>query len=120
MNSSGAVASVTLTNGGQFYTLTDVLSASNSSLGGSGSGLLIPVNTISNVNGTSWLGDNYDPVLLYGSMREAMLFQRQEPDVIKNYEEKYQEAIQQLSRLGTGLERGDAYRNGQARMKVNP
>ena len=120
VNSSGAVASVTLTNGGQFYTLTDVLSASNSSLGGSGSGLLIPVNTISNVNGTSWLGDNYDPVLLYGSMREAMLFQRQEPDVIKNYEEKYQEAIQQLNRLGTGLERGDAYRNGQARMKVNP
>jgi hypothetical protein len=120
VNSSGAVASVTLTNGGQFYTLTDVLSASNSSLGGSGSGLLIPVNTISNVNGTSWLGDNYDPVLLYGSMREAMLFQRQEPDVIKNYEEKYQEAIQQLSRLGTGLERGDAYRNGQAKIKVNP
>jgi hypothetical protein len=120
VNSSGAIASVTLTNGGQFYIVGDVLSADPGSLGGSGSGFAVPVNTVTNATGTSWLGDNYDPVLLYGSMREAMLFQRQEPDVIKNYEEKYQEAIAQLNRLGTGLERGDAYRNGQAKVKVNP
>ena len=74
---------------------------------------------ISNSNGTSWLGDNYDPVLFYGSMREAMIFQKQEPDVIKNYEDKYQEAVQQLKRLGDGLERGDAYRDGQTKLRVN-
>ena len=43
----------------------------------------------------------------------------QEPDVIKNYEDKYQEAMQQLKRLGDGLERGDAYRDGQTKLRVN-
>ena len=70
--------------------------------------------------GTSWLGDNYSPVLLYGALREAYLFQKGEQDLIANVEAKYQEAISQLNRLGTGLERGDAYRDGQAKIKVNP
>jgi hypothetical protein len=70
--------------------------------------------------GTSWLGDNYSPVLLYGALREAYLFQKGEADLIANVEQKYQEALQQLNRLGTGLERGDAYRDGQAKIKVNP
>jgi len=70
--------------------------------------------------GTSWLGDNYSPVLLYGALREAYLFQKGEQDLITNVEAKYNEALQQLNRLGTGLERGDAYRDGQAKIKVNP
>jgi hypothetical protein len=40
--------------------------------------------------------------------------------MIAHYEKKYQEAMGQLNRLGTGLERGDAYRDGQAKIKVNP
>lgn len=70
--------------------------------------------------GTSWLGDNYDPVLLYGSLLEAYIFMKGEQDVMAFYEKKYGEALQQLNRLGTGLERGDAYRDGQAKIKVNP
>jgi hypothetical protein len=70
--------------------------------------------------GTSWLGDNYDPVLLYGALREAYIYMRGEADMIQNIESKYQEAMSQLNRLGTGLERGDAYRDGQAKIKVNP
>jgi hypothetical protein len=69
---------------------------------------------------TSWLGDSYDPVLLYGSLREAYLFMKGEQDLITYYEKMYQDAIAQLNRLGTGLERGDAYRDGQAKIKVNP
>lgn len=119
VNSSGVVSSASLTDGGQFYVAGNTLSATASSLGGAGSGLVITVTGISNATGTSWLGDNYDPVLFYGSMREAMIFQKQEPDVIKNYEEKYQEAMQQLKRLGDGLERGDAYRDGQTKLRVS-
>lgn len=119
VNSSGVVSSASLTDGGQFYVVGNTLSATAASLGGAGSGLVITVNAISNATGTSWLGDNYDPVLFYGSMREAMIFQKQEPDVIKNYEEKYLEAMQQLKRLGDGLERGDAYRDGQTKLRVN-
>jgi hypothetical protein len=118
VNSSGVVSSVALKNGGQFYAVGDVLTAPNTSLGNSGSGFSIPINSVTNADGTSWLGDNYDPVLLYGSLREAMLFQKQEPDMIKNVEDKYMEAISQLKRLGDGLERGDAYRDGQTKLKV--
>ena len=118
VGSSGAISSVTLKNGGQFYAVGDVLSASNSSLGNSGSGFSITISTVTNATGTSWLGDNYDPVLFYASLREAMLFQKQEPDMIKNVEDKYMEALQQLKRLGDGLERGDAFRDGQTKLRV--
>ena len=70
--------------------------------------------------GTSWLGDNYSPVLLYGTILEAYVYMKGETDVMLAYKAKYDEALQQLNRLGTGLERGDAYRDGQAKIKVNP
>ena len=116
--SGGVIVSCSLKFGGNFYVVGDILSCS--SLGSTGSGFSIPVSSISNAAGTSWLGDNYDPVLFYGAMREAMLFMKGEADLVGYYENKYQEAIAQLNRLGTGLERGDAYRNGQAKIVVNP
>jgi hypothetical protein len=67
---------------------------------------------------TSWLGDNYSPVLLYGSLVEANTFMKGEPDMTAMYEAKYKEALAQAKRLGDGLERGDAYRNGQYRQAV--
>ena len=70
--------------------------------------------------GTSWVGDNYDPVLLYGSLVEAYIYMKGDADVMASYEKKYQDAMAQLNRLGTGLERGDAYRDGQAKIRVNP
>lgn len=117
----GQVTDVTLKNGGNFYIVGDVLSVNASSIGaGVGSNFSITVSQINNSDGTSWLGDNYDPVLFYGAMREAMIFMKGEQDMVAYYETKYQEALQQLNRLGTGLDRGDAYRDGQAKIKVNP
>lgn len=71
-------------------------------------------------DGRTWLGDNYDPVLLYGSLVEAYTYMKGEQDMMAYYEKKYQDAMMQLNRLGTGLERNDAYRVGQASIKVNP
>jgi hypothetical protein len=71
-------------------------------------------------DGRTWLSDNYSPVLLYGTLVEAYTFLKGEVDLIAQYDKKYQEALGQLNRLGTGLERGDAYRDGQAKIKVNP
>ena len=71
-------------------------------------------------DGRTWLGDNYSPVLLYGTMVEAYVFLKGETDMMATYKAKYDEALAQLNRLGTGLERGDAYRDGQAKIKVNP
>lgn len=72
------------------------------------------------IAGTTWLSDNYSPVLLYGSLVEAYTYMKGEADVMAFYEKKYQDALGQLNRLGTGLERGDAYRDGQAKIRVNP
>ena len=118
--SGQAVTSVVINNGGQFYAVNDSLTAASSYIGGTGSGFSVTVRLIDNADGTSWLGDNFDPVLFYGAMREAMLFMKGEQDLIKYYEDKYTEALMQLNRLGTGLERGDAYRDGQAKIPVNP
>lgn len=117
--SSGGVSSITITNGGSLYSVGDILSVNNIYVGGSGTGFSVPVATINSSTGRSWLGDNYDPVLLYGAMREAMLFMKGESDLVGYYEQKYQEALGQLKRLGDGLERGDAYRDGQTKLKVN-
>lgn len=68
--------------------------------------------------GTTWLGDNYETVLLYGSLREAYTYLKGEQDMMAYYEQKYQEAMQQLMRLGDGLNRRDSYRSGQVRTPV--
>ena len=115
----GTVVQVDLDNSGALYVAGDILSASSSNIGGAGAGFSTTVSTIVNSTGTSWLGDNYDPVLFYGSMREAMLFMKGEADLVTYYEQKYQEALSQLKRLGDGLERGDAYRDGQTKIKVD-
>jgi len=66
----------------------------------------------------TWLSDNYDPVLLYGTLVEAYTYMKGEQDVILLYNTKFGEALTQLKRLGDGLERQDAYRSGQARVAV--
>jgi hypothetical protein len=71
-------------------------------------------------DGRTWLADNYSPVLLYGTLVEAYVFLKGETDMMAVYKAKYDEAFAQLNRLGTGLERGDAYRDGQAKIKVMP
>jgi hypothetical protein len=69
-------------------------------------------------SGTSWLGDNFDSVLLYGSLLEAYTFMKGEPDVIQNYTARYTDAMIQLKQLGEGKDRQDTYRTLQARIPV--
>jgi len=66
-------------------------------------------------SGHTWLGDNFDTVLLYGSLVEAYTYMKGEADVMGFYELKYKEALALAKRLGDGLERSDAYRSGQYR-----
>ena len=67
-------------------------------------------------SGQTWLGDNFDSVLLYGSLVEAYTFMKGETDIIALYDGKYKEALAMAQRLGDGLERSDAYRSGQFRV----
>ena len=68
--------------------------------------------------GTSWLGDNFDSILLYGSLLEAYTFMKGEEDVMASYQKRYDEAMAMLKQLGEGKNRQDMYRSGQARYPV--
>lgn len=67
---------------------------------------------------TSWLGDNFETVLLYGTLREAYIYMKGEQDMIQYYEQKYQESLGLLKLLGEGKDRRDAYRSGLNRIPV--
>ena len=69
-------------------------------------------------DGRTWLGDNFDTVLLYGSLVEAVTFMKGEADMVALYDGKYKEALGLAKRLGDGMERQDAYRSGQYRQAV--
>mgnify|MGYP003653166258 CR=1 FL=1 len=68
--------------------------------------------------GTTWLGDNFDSVLLYGALVEAYTYMKGEQDMMQLYNQKFMEALALAKRLGDGMERQDAYRSGQFRQKV--
>ena len=67
---------------------------------------------------TSWLGDNFDSVLLYGSLVEAYTYMKGETDMMTLYNQKFMEAMALAKRLADGMERQDAYRSGQFRQRV--
>jgi hypothetical protein len=68
--------------------------------------------------GTSWLGDNFDTVLLYGSLLEAATYMKSEADVVAQYQNRYNEALAQLKALAEGKNRQDMYRTQQVRYPV--
>jgi hypothetical protein len=69
--------------------------------------------------GTTWLGDNFDSTLLYGTICEAFVYMRQEADMMKVAQDRYVQAIALLKNLGDGKQRADAYRDGQVRVAVS-
>jgi len=77
-----------------------------------------PSITSEESGGVTWLGDNFDSALLYGSILEAYTYLKGDADIMTNYRQRYEEAMNLLNTLATGKDRGDAYRNGQARIPV--
>ena len=69
-------------------------------------------------SGQTWLGDNFDTVLLYGALVEAYTYMKGEQDMMVLYQTRYQEALALAKRLGDGLEKQDSYRNGTYRVPV--
>jgi hypothetical protein len=69
-------------------------------------------------DGQTWLGDNFDTVLLYASLVEAYTYMKGEADMMQLYNQKFMEALALAKRLGDGMERQDAYRSGQFRQAV--
>lgn len=68
--------------------------------------------------GTSWVGDNFDTALLYGSLVEANMYIKGEADMTTLYKSKFDDALAELKKLADGRNRRDAYRSGQIRVPV--
>ena len=66
----------------------------------------------------TWLGDNFDSVLLYGALLEAYVFMKGEADVIKMYQDRYDAAMMLLKQYAEGKNRQDMYRTPQTRTPV--
>jgi hypothetical protein len=77
-----------------------------------------PESIVDAPDGRTWLGDNFDSVLLYGTMNEALTYMKGEPDMIKLYQERYVQAVALYKNLADGKQRTDAYRTGQTRTQV--
>lgn len=78
----------------------------------------VPQSITASADGTSWLGTNASELLLYASLIEAYTFMKGEPDVMANYEKRFQEALQRLTLQSDGYNRKDAYRDGQRKINV--
>jgi len=77
-----------------------------------------PESIVDAADGRTWLGDNFDSVLLYGTMCEALTYMKGEPDMVKLYQDRYVQAVALYKNLADGKQRGDAYRDGQVRTQV--
>ena len=78
----------------------------------------VPQSITVTSDGTTWLGTNAPEVLLYASLLEAYTFMKGEPDLMMNYEKRFQEALQRLTLESDGYNRKDAYRDGQRKINV--
>jgi hypothetical protein len=112
--SGGVVTSVTMISNGCYYAVGDLLSATFDA----GTGFKLQVTAITNVNGETWVGDNFDSALLNGTLYEAITYIKGEPDLQALYKDRYIQAISLLKNLGDGKLRMDAYRDGQLRIPV--
>lgn len=68
--------------------------------------------------GTSWLGENAETVLLYGSLVEAYTYLKGDADLLKHYQDRYAEAMRHLVELGMLRVKRDDYREGEIRMRA--
>lgn len=68
---------------------------------------------------TTWLGDNFSSVLLYGTICEALVYMKGEGDMMKVAQDRYVQAIALYKNLADGKQRMDAYRDGQFRTPVS-
>jgi hypothetical protein len=116
--SGNVVTSVTLVDGGCYYVVGNVLTATF----GGGNGFNCTVTGINNQYGETWLGDNFDSALLNGTLIEAITYVKggdEQGLLLKLYQERYAASIALLKNLGDGKLRMDAYRDGQVRVPVS-
>jgi len=73
------------------------------------------ISAIASDTTTTWLSKNAINAMLYGSLVEAYIFMKGEPDVIKMYSDRFMEEVSRLKDFAESRENADAYRQGLPR-----
>jgi len=115
--SGGAVTNVTLVDSGTGFAVGDVLTASLPYTTGTPT-WSIPVLAITNPNGETWLGDNFDTALLNYALLEAITYIKGEQDLVALYQKRGDDSLALLKQLGDAKEKGDSYRDTPPKYKV--
>ena len=61
---------------------------------------------------TTWISENAPNAILFGSLIEAYIYMKGEPDIMKLYSERFLEALSRLKDYAEARENTDAYRRG--------
>ena len=69
--------------------------------------------TAGSESGTTWLSENAEMAMLYGSLIEAYIYMKGEQDVMGMYAGRFQEAVTGVKMLGEAKETTDEYRTGK-------
>ena len=64
-------------------------------------------------SGTTWLSENAEMALLYGSLIEAYIYMKGEQDIMSLYNSRFKEALVGVKQLGEAKETTDEYRTGK-------
>ncbi len=116
--SSGATAEITAKDDSSniltVFVPTSSFTVSETVTGGTTSASTT-ISSIGSDSTETWLGKNAVNGLLYGSLLEAYIYMKGEPDVIKMYSDRFMEEISRLKDLGEARENSDSYRTGLAR-----
>ena len=68
-------------------------------------------------SGTTWLSENAENALLYGSLLEAYIYMKGEPDLVSVYQQRFAQALDRLKNLGEGDNTVDNYRDDVVRVQ---
>ena len=66
----------------------------------------------------TWLSVTAPDTLLYGALSQAYTFMKGEPDIIQNYELKFNEGLMLLKNMGEGRQASDAFVSGPPTMQA--
>jgi len=88
------------------YTVGETITASPS-------GATATVSALGADTTLTWLSENAEMAMLYGSLSEAYLYMKGDPAIMQMYTQRFGEAVGRLKNFGEAQEVTDEYRTGQ-------
>jgi len=72
-----------------------------------------PKSLVDDLSGSTWLSKNASTAMLYGSLVEAYIFMKGEPDMISAYDQRFNQSLKTLNGFAQAVEGLDFYRRSK-------